>query len=107
MHGNFNPGNILVSGERITALIDVEAVGKGSRFNDLAALIAYTALWGSEPYAQQDLLEYSHHQAQPGELEISLAVVLAFVIGHHPHDGNSLTHKATELLHKLHITDTG
>ncbi|MGH3828793.1 MAG: phosphotransferase [Pseudonocardiaceae bacterium] len=30
VHGDFNPGNILVAGDRITALIDAKAVGKAA-----------------------------------------------------------------------------
>jgi aminoglycoside phosphotransferase (APT) family kinase protein len=39
VHGDLNPGNVLVAGGRIVGVIDVEAVGSGTRAFDLTALL--------------------------------------------------------------------
>jgi aminoglycoside phosphotransferase (APT) family kinase protein len=56
VHGDLNPDNVLLDGDRISALIDVEAVGRGSRMHDLATLLVYATLWDGEPGADDDLL---------------------------------------------------
>ena len=39
VHGDLHPDNVLVSGRRIVAVIDVEAIGSGTRTVDLAGLL--------------------------------------------------------------------
>lgn len=47
VHGDFNPDNVLVNSDRVTAIIDLEAAGCGSRAIDLAVLLG----WGYEETA--------------------------------------------------------
>jgi Ser/Thr protein kinase RdoA (MazF antagonist) len=41
VHGDLNPGNVFLDGDRISALVDVEALGKGRRCHDLATLLVF------------------------------------------------------------------
>lgn len=40
VHGDFRPGNILVAGDCITGVIDIEALGSGTRVFDYATLLS-------------------------------------------------------------------
>jgi aminoglycoside phosphotransferase (APT) family kinase protein len=91
VHGDLNPSNIFLVDGRISALVDAEALGRGSRFHDLATLLTYAQFWdGGEPGVCDDLLAYAHRHAAPGELEVSFAScllgLLAFVANRHPDD---------------------
>lgn len=87
VHGDLNPDNVLVADGRLVALIDVEAVGRGSRLHDLATLVLYDWLWGDQA-VQERLLLVCRDIAEPGWLEISLSAVtidlLAFGVRHWP-----------------------
>ena len=79
VHGDFQPGNILVADDkdcRIVALIDVEAIGKGSRLHDIANLACHNIIWGEEHEALPILENYARSHGQPGEWEISLTARL-------------------------------
>jgi len=41
-HGDFYEGQLLLEGERVTGLLDVDTVGPGRRADDLACLLAHT-----------------------------------------------------------------
>ena len=76
VHGDFQPGNILVADDedcRIVALIDVEAMGKGSRLHDVANLACHNIIWSGESEALPILGKYARLVGKPGEWEISLA----------------------------------
>jgi len=80
VHGDFNPDNILLLGNEVNAVVDAEAMGKGSRFHDLSTLLAFGALWSGETDAVSILLEYALEFARPGELEVTLATNLAALL---------------------------
>lgn len=88
VHGDYNAGNIFLLDGRVSAVVDVEALGKGSRFHDLATLLVYARLFNSEPGACDTLLAYAHRHAESGELEVayasSLIGLLEFLTKHHP-----------------------
>lgn len=102
VHGDFNAGNIFLLDGRVSALVDVEALGKGSRFHDLANLVVYARLWDRDPGAVADLLAYAHRHAEPGELEVSFAAcllaLLAFLAEHHPKNADTMLRKAAHHL---------
>lgn len=90
VHGDFNPENILVADGQLTAVIDVEAIGRGSRLHDLATLLLYAWLWGDQDVTDRLTLE-CRTVAAPGWMEVTLSAVtvdlLAFGVRHWPpHD---------------------
>lgn len=105
VHGAFLPGNILVTGDRISALVGVAGIGRGNRFHDVATLLVDCALRDGEAAARDVLLAYAHCDAGPGELEISVAArlvtLLAFEINHHPDKADSVICRAAQLLNSL------
>ncbi|MEY9862740.1 aminoglycoside phosphotransferase (APT) family kinase protein [Catenulispora sp. GAS73] len=102
VHGDLNPSNIFLVDGRISALVDAEALGKGSRFHDLATLLTYAHLWdGGEPGVCDDLLAYARRHAAPGELEVSFAScllgLLAFVADRNPGDSDGRADVDTQI----------
>jgi len=87
VHGDLNAENVLISHGKLAALIDVEAVGRGSRLHDLTTLLLYEWLWGDHQ-VQDRLLVECRSIAAPGWLEIILSAVavdlLAFGVRHWP-----------------------
>ena len=75
VHGDFNPGNILLRDGAVTAVVDVEALGCGTRLHDLATLAAYAWLWG-ERGQMGVIIGHARRFAERGQLEISLVSVL-------------------------------
>lgn len=102
VHGDLNPSNIFLLEGRISAVVDVEALGKGSRFHDLATLLVYARLGNAEPAACDVLLDYARRNAAPGELEVSFAAcllgLLEFMTHHHPENAVTALRSAAELL---------
>ena len=60
VHGDLNPENVLIANGQVAALIDVEAVGRGTRLHDLTTLLLYAALWGDHD-VQDQVLTASHN----------------------------------------------
>ncbi|MEW2544462.1 phosphotransferase [Streptomyces sp. NPDC047002] len=102
VHGDFTPDNVLLTDGRISALVDADALGKGTRFHDVASLVAHAALWDGEPAALADLYAYARQNAGPGEFEVSLVAVLlgllAFTVEHHHAAAPALIPAATSLI---------
>lgn len=72
VHGDFRPGNVLVEGTRIAGVVDVEALGSGSRSLDYATLLDHPSI---EPDALALLVEAGADAAGPGALLASFAWV--------------------------------
>lgn len=87
VHGDFNPDNVLIAHGQLAALIDVEALGRGTRLHDLTTLLLYEWLWGDHEVQDRLTLE-CRNIAAPGWMEISLGAVtidlLAFGVRHWP-----------------------
>lgn len=75
VHGDMNPENVLLVDGQVTAILDVEAIGRGSRFMDVASLLMHCYFWEGEPGAVRLLVDYAK-TAEPGEFEISLAMCM-------------------------------
>jgi thiamine kinase-like enzyme len=105
VHGDLSPGNALFTGDDIRALVDVEALGAGSRLHDLAALIGYAHLNGAGPGVLDELIRHTRRLARPGELPVSLGScllgLLAFGVDHWPHDVDAVAVKAARLIAAL------
>lgn len=79
VHGDFQPGNfMLAQGAKccIEAVVDVEAIGKGSRFHDVADLACHNIIWQGESTILPTLDAYAKAHAEPGEWELSLVARL-------------------------------
>lgn len=63
-----------VNNRHDTALIDVEAVGRGTRLHDVTTLLLYAALWGEDDVHDR-LTAGCRGIADPGAFEISLSAV--------------------------------
>lgn len=89
VHGDFHPENVLIAGRQVAAVIDVEALGRGTRLHDLTTLLLYDWLWG-EHEGQDRLTSECRSIAAPGWVEISLSAVtidlLAYGVRHWPPD---------------------
>lgn len=89
VHGDLNPDNVLIANGRLAALIDVEAVGRGTRLHDLTTLLLYAALWGDHD-VQDRLTVACRTIAGRGWMEVSLSAgavdLLAFGVLHWPPD---------------------
>lgn len=90
VHGDFGQDNVLVDDGRITAVIDLEAAGCGTRAIDLAVLLG----WGYDettPVARARLLSRIAEIAGPGGAAICLSYqiinMVAYAMGHHEPSG--------------------
>ncbi|WP_183091711.1 phosphotransferase family protein [Streptomyces radicis] len=82
VHGDFRPGNILLDAGRVSAVIDIEALGSGSRVFDYATLLSADEL---DPTAQRLITAAGQRVAGPGPLACCFAVValdLALFVHH-------------------------
>ena len=75
VHGDLSPANVLIRDGEVAAVIDVEALGAGSRLHDLATLTASAWLWGERTTTER-ILDHARATARRGQLQISLAAVL-------------------------------
>lgn len=72
VHGDFRPGNIILHRGRINGVIDIEAIGSGSRVYDYATLLSAE---GIEPGAEQMIISAGERVAGPNVLALCFAEV--------------------------------
>ncbi|WUW22672.1 aminoglycoside phosphotransferase family protein [Streptomyces sp. NBC_01463] len=72
VHGDFRPGNILLHADRVSGVIDIEALGSGTRVFDYATLLS---AHGITPDAVRMLCAAGEHVAGPGVLAYCFAQV--------------------------------
>lgn len=105
VHGDMSTQNVLVSNGQITAVIDVEALGSGTRVIDLAALLREAYLWRGHPEAMVRLRRAGESIAGPEVLIIcvtsTVLSVLDFVIRHSPHEISRSLRGALQLAEDL------
>jgi aminoglycoside phosphotransferase (APT) family kinase protein len=73
VHGDFNTCNVLTYGGRISAVIDIDACGSGTRAVDYAWLLREAYVTGSEPEAIATIRRAGEAVAGPGVLAICAA----------------------------------
>lgn len=100
VHGNLDPGNIVVRDGVVVGIIDVEAAGKGTRCIDLAGLIVSADLFGARD-ATDRLVRAGRDVAGPAVLRICVAAavfaLLAFGVEHWPHDVDAASAACVDL----------
>jgi aminoglycoside phosphotransferase (APT) family kinase protein len=74
VHGDLNPGNVLVAGGRIVGVIDVEAIGSGTRAVDLVGLLRTAYAQGADPATLATLRRAAVAAAGPAGLVLCAAV---------------------------------
>ncbi|MEV8347097.1 phosphotransferase [Streptomyces niveus] len=73
VHGDFRPGNILLHADRVSGVIDIEALGSGTRVLDCATLLSAHDI---TPEAVQMLCTAGARVAGPGALAYYFAHVV-------------------------------
>ncbi|MCQ1955202.1 aminoglycoside phosphotransferase family protein [Arthrobacter sp. zg-Y826] len=102
VHGDFHEGNLLLSGGRVTGLLDIDGLGPGRRVDDLACLLGHLAvLAAANPTRPQlgralaDFRRVFEDAADPAALNARAAgVVLTLVSGARAANGRSRTRNA-------------
>lgn len=104
VHGNFDPGNVIFQSGRAVAIIDVEAIGKGTRAVDLAGLAINATVWGDDA-AAVDLRDQAVAVAGPTVARICLgaaaAAVVFFGTQHWPGDADAVSRTCEAFLVEL------
>ncbi|MFD5067360.1 phosphotransferase family protein [Streptomyces sp. NPDC058369] len=73
VHGDFRPGNILIRSDRVSAVLDIEALGSGTRVFDYATLLSAPDI---TPEALRMLFDAGARVAGPGVLAHCFAHVV-------------------------------
>jgi len=73
VHGDLHPGNVLVTDGRVAGIIDVEAIGSGTRAIDLARLLATAYAQDARPRTVATLGRAAAAPAGPGGLVLCAA----------------------------------
>lgn len=92
VHGDFNSANILLADEaadRVSAVIDVDNLGRGSRVVDYACLLRESYVEGYGPAVSEPILDAGLAVAGPGPLALAATAAAHFIVGfkrqHEPH----------------------
>jgi Ser/Thr protein kinase RdoA (MazF antagonist) len=90
VHGDFTPDNILVNHNRITGVIDITAMGQGTRAIDIATLLHYAYLYDYTDTIKNRLLGYimGHFDRQIMMLTLAYRIfaMIAWAINHDPQE---------------------
>jgi aminoglycoside phosphotransferase (APT) family kinase protein len=101
VHGDLSTHNILVRDGQIVAVVDVEAVGRGTRVSDLACVLREGYMSRGDPAALERLLAAGLAMAGLGALTICVAAtviaVSVFVLDHSPSEWPHAASGALEL----------
>ena len=77
VHGDFHPGNVLVRGGQLAAIIDWEAAQPGDSRADLVRLYAALATWLEPDSAAVTMFRREVEATTPGEIWQPIAAELA------------------------------
>ncbi|MGO1315716.1 MAG: phosphotransferase [Cellulomonadaceae bacterium] len=91
-HGDFHAANVLMTGTRISALLDVDTIGPGQRVDDLACLIGHMVVLPSlapgvyphVPQAVRRMLTAFDAVVHPGALRLRAAGVVLSLLASMP-----------------------
>jgi Ser/Thr protein kinase RdoA (MazF antagonist) len=90
VHGDFNPDNILVHNSKITGVIDIAAMGYGTRAIDIATLLHYSYLYEYEDSVKSRLRRYLVNSFDRETVLLTVAyrifAMLAWAIEHDPQE---------------------
>ncbi|MDR1851683.1 MAG: aminoglycoside phosphotransferase family protein [Propionibacteriaceae bacterium] len=89
VHGDFHPGQILISGDRISGLLDPDTAGPGRRVDDLATFLAHLVTLDYDPQAKPalhkliaDWVPHFDAKVDPVQLRVrTAAVVVSLALG--------------------------
>jgi len=88
VHGDLNSCNVLMQDGKITGLIDIEALGRGTRVIDYAWLVREVFGTGRDPSIADILRRPAEKVAGPGALAVCVTAtvfdILRFIHGHSP-----------------------
>lgn len=76
VHGDLDLDNVMISDGRASGVVDIEAVGSGSRVFDLAAVIRSAYIWGAEPAALARIRQAAEDVAGPNVLRLFAAATV-------------------------------
>lgn len=89
VHGDFNSINVLLDGNRVRAVIDVDNLGYGSRVIDYGCLLRESYVEGYGPAVIEPILDAGLAVAGPGPLALAATAAAYFIVGfkrkHEPH----------------------
>ena len=101
VHGDLSTHNVLVERGRVTGVVDIEALGSGTRVIDLASILREGYLWHGEPAALRRLRKAAENVAGHGALVVCVAAsvlgVLWFALRRQPHNAGRLVSGARRL----------
>ncbi|WP_328325088.1 aminoglycoside phosphotransferase family protein [Kribbella sp. NBC_00382] len=73
VHGDLSTNNVLVQDGRVTGVVDIEALGSGTRVFDLASLLREGYLWRGDPSALATIRTEAERIAGPDVLKICVS----------------------------------
>lgn len=80
VHRDFHNGNALLMGDKITALIDAEYMGRGSRLHDITTIMVFALLFEGEAAVIDALMAYCRKHAAAGEFKICFVTNLTALL---------------------------
>jgi aminoglycoside phosphotransferase (APT) family kinase protein len=104
VHGNLDPGNVIFRGDEIVAVVDVEAIGKGSRAVDIAGLVVSAGVWGDEAWVDELLAASCAAAGEAGtRIVVGAAAIalVAFGTQHWPNDVDHVAARCVEIVAAL------
>jgi len=81
VHGDFNTCNILLDQGRVSAVIDIEELGSGTRVIDYACLLREAYVWPYDVEVKRMIRQAAEPIAGPGALAVCTAATAFFIIG--------------------------
>ena len=81
VHGDFNTCNILLHQDAVSAVIDVEELGSGTRVIDYGCLLREAYVQSYDPEVRRRLRRAGEAVAGPGALAVCAAAAAFFIVG--------------------------
>ncbi len=81
VHGDFNTCNILLHHDAVSAVIDIEELGSGTRVIDYGCLLREAYVQNYDPEVKRRLRQAGEAVAGPGALAVCAAAAAFFIVG--------------------------